>query len=121
MSTSPTSPTSPILKTRVVILVKDYEKIMEGGNKYPMNVFSAVWNLPRKELFSYYTQFSGEAAAEEAFHITGAPDECLTNEQRYILKSNNYKGPSVSVGDVVSVDGVKFLCDSSGWVKWEGW
>ena len=61
-----------------------------------------------------------EALAEEAFHITNAPEELLSEPQKdweRIHRKN--RAPSLSVGDVVQVThphGTEFyLCRSSGW------
>jgi hypothetical protein len=51
----------------------------------------------------------GKAAAEEAFVLTNNPSRQSEREQTY------GRGPSVSVGDVVDVDGVRFLCLPFGW------
>ena len=63
-----------------------------------------------------------EALAEEAFHITNAPEELLSEPQKEwerIHRKN--RAPSLSVGDVVQVThayGTEFyLCLSSGWKK----
>ncbi len=53
---------------------------------------------------------AGIEAAEEAFDLTNNPSR---EEDR-----NRFYGRhrSVSVGDVVEVDGTDYLCDSFGWV-----
>jgi hypothetical protein len=73
--------------------------------------------LVRREL-PYYTvggtfetPLEGAAAAEEAFDLTNNPSR---HEEREKLYGN---GRSVSSGDVVEVDGVKYLCLSFGWEK----
>lgn len=93
----------------------DYHKIREE------------WFQDRHEVFHYRSEVEGEKAAEEAFHITNAPDECLTDEQKAIIEMNDFKGPSLSVGDVVRVKSSKsgvlpdyYLCKSFGWEKYEG-
>lgn len=53
--------------------------------------------------------FYCEAAAEEAFDLTNNPSRQAEREEKYGL------GKSVSVGDVVEVDGVNYLCESFGW------
>jgi len=83
------------------------------------------WGHHRDEGFSYSTVLEGEAAAEECFHLTNAPEECLTDEQKELLKEQNFKGPSLSVGDIVRVEPFTrpseyFLCKSFGWEKYEG-
>ena len=84
------------------------------------------WFQDRQEVFLYHSELEGEKAAEEAFHITNAPDECLTDDQKAIIEMNEFKGPSMSVGDVVrvkpSVKGVLpdyYLCKPFGWEKFE--
>ena len=52
----------------------------------------------------------GEAAAEEVFDLTNNPSRQDEREQVY------GRGRSVSVGDIVCVDGQDFLCASVGWV-----
>lgn len=53
--------------------------------------------------------FYGEAAAEEAFDLTNNPSRQDEREEKY------GRGKSVSVGDVVEVDGINYLCESCGW------
>ena len=53
----------------------------------------------------------GEEAAEEVFDLTNNPSRQAEREQLY------GRGRSVSVGDIVSVDGVDYLCGSMGWTK----
>lgn len=83
------------------------------------------WFHHRDEGFSYSTALEGEAAAEECFHITNAPEECLTDNQKEILTEADFKGPALSVGDIVKVQPLTkpneyFLCKSYGWEKYEG-
>jgi len=52
----------------------------------------------------------GVDAAEEMFDLTNNPCREL---ERDTLGLSEYR--SVSVGDLVEVDGVKYLCCSSGW------
>ena len=51
----------------------------------------------------------GEEAAEEAFDLTNNPSRQEEREIKY------GRGPSLSVGDVVCVDGVNYACLSMGW------
>lgn len=53
----------------------------------------------------------GEAAAEEVFDLTNNPSR---EDERTNIFGN---GRSVSVGDIINVDGVDFLCAPIGWVK----
>ena len=85
------------------------------------------WYRDRLECFEFYTSKKGTKAAEEAFVITNAPEEVLTKSQKQILKENNFKGPSLSVGDVVRISSKLdrdlpeyYLCKSFGWEKFEG-
>jgi hypothetical protein len=87
-----------------------------------------TWFTDRTEYISFRTKLEGEAAAEEAFHITNAPEELLTEEQKQLAE--NFKGPSLSVGDIVQVAPVVvgpncplpeyYLCRSFGWEKFVG-
>jgi hypothetical protein len=55
----------------------------------------------------------GIDAAEEAFDLTNNPSRQGEREQLY------GRGRSVSVGDIVEVDGVNYLCASMGWEELE--
>ena len=85
------------------------------------------WFVYREEKVNYKSSLSGEKAAEEAFHLTNAPEECLEDDQKELLKSLNFKGPSLSVGDVVRVEPIVrtslpeyYICKSFGWERFEG-
>jgi len=54
---------------------------------------------------------SDKSNPEEAFDLTNNPSRQEEREASYGLHR------SVSVGDVVEVDGIDFLCDSVGWVQ----
>lgn len=56
--------------------------------------------------------FEGEDVAEELFDLTNNPGR---EEERLALYPTRYR--SISVGDIVRVDGVNFLCCSMGWRK----
>lgn len=58
-----------------------------------------------------FTDKKGEDAAEEIFDLTNNPSRQDEREQKY------GRGRSVSVGDIVVVDGVEYLCASVGWTK----
>ena len=53
----------------------------------------------------------GEDAAEELFDLTNNPYRQAEREQVY------GRGRSLSVGDVVTIDGDLYLCASFGWKK----
>lgn len=53
----------------------------------------------------------GEAVAEEVFDLTNNPGRQEEREELY----GRYR--SVSVGDIVNVDGSDWLCCSQGWWK----
>ena len=55
------------------------------------------------------TYLAGEDAAEELFDLTNNPSRQEERERDY------GRGRSISVGDIVCVDGVNFLCASVGW------
>lgn len=86
------------------------------------------WYVDRETGMSYYTDLSGEEAAEEAFHLTNAPEECLEEDQKRLLKRLEFRGPSLSTGDIVRVESTirgsalaeYYLCKSRGWEKFDG-
>ena len=85
------------------------------------------WYRDRTEGMTYVSKLKGEEAAEEAFHLTNAPDEWLEESQKEMLALLDFKGPSLSVGDVVRVAPVVdkkfpeyYMCKSFGWEKFEG-
>jgi hypothetical protein len=83
--------------------------------------FTETEDAYREFALWYYSDKTGEAAAEEAFHISNAPDELLTDKQKHIRQQ--WKGRSLSVGDIVSVADAddlnivekRYLCCSCGW------
>ena len=84
------------------------------------------WFVDREEGIIYPSELEGEAAAEEAFHLTNAPTDYLTESQQEMMKLLDFKGPSLSVGDVVKVESYPrdnkrlpayYLCKSFGWEK----
>ena len=97
--------------TTVRIFVQDYSITLRGAK----NFFEADWDLPRKHVYTYLTDAKGSDAAEQAFHIFNAPEEMLQEWQKFVAQG--YKGPSLSVGDIVEVDGEDYLCCSLGWKK----
>ena len=71
-----------------------------------------------RELRNYYiptfpmeVKCAGEEAAEEMFDLTNNPSR---EDERLRLYGRNR---SVSVGDIVWVDGVDYLCMSTGWAQ----
>jgi hypothetical protein len=54
---------------------------------------------------------TGEAAAEEMFDMTNNPSRIDERLASY------GSGRSISVGDIITVDGVNYLCASFGWEK----
>jgi hypothetical protein len=58
---------------------------------------------------SFTVKQAGSAAAEEAFDVTNNPARQHERETVYGT------GRSVSVGDVVEVDGIDYVCNSFGW------
>lgn len=57
----------------------------------------------------FFFDQEGESAAEEAFDLTNNPSRQAEREKIY------GKRRSVSVGDIVKVDDVYYLCASFGW------
>lgn len=82
-----------------------------------MRGFQEDWSLPRKLALTYTlpSDTTPLVACEGAFHMLNAPTELLNEYEQNIIAG--YKGHSLSVGDVVEVDGVKYLCASMGWQK----
>lgn len=95
--------------TTVRIHIQDHD--MGQGQHWPF--FEAHWDLPRNHRCTYLTEAKGLNAAEQAFHMFNAPMDWLEEWQQYIAQ--NYSGPSLSVGDIVQVDAVEYLCSSRGW------
>ena len=60
---------------------------------------------------TFETELVGDAAAEEAFDLTNNPSRQEEREEKY------GNGRSVSSGDVIEMDGVKYVCMSIGWEK----
>jgi hypothetical protein len=56
-----------------------------------------------------FADLEGEAVAEEVFDLTNNP--CRQDEREELYG----RFRSVSVGDIVNVDGVDYLCCSVGW------
>ena len=78
------------------------------SGKYKLEV--ARFLLPKyTEQSEFETVLEGKAAAEEAFDITNNPSRQAERETCY------GRLRSVSVGDIVEVDGVNYFCDSFGW------
>lgn len=88
------------------------------------------WFKDRSEHISFDCELEGEAAAELAFHLTNAPEEMLEEDQKHLMKRLEFRGPSLSVGDIIRVAPYLqnsnsklpdyYLCKSSGWEKFEG-
>lgn len=70
-------------------------------------------NLLQNNWYTYsgdfYLNEDGESAAEEVFDLTNNPSRQYEREKYYGRKR------SVSVGDIVDVEGVKYLCCKTGW------
>jgi hypothetical protein len=101
----------------VRIFTQDLDRMDRSQGQF---AFTSDWNLPRKCTFTYFTDKDGEAAAEEAYHITNAPGACLESEfeQHIAAQFRAAKTMSLSVGDVVRVgDRVEYLCASQGWLS----
>lgn len=111
-----------MLKTKVTVYRLPWSSVTEFSEA------RESWNVSREPGFSYESELEGEHAAEEAFHLTNAPLDYLNDEQQNILKEQDFKGPALSVGDIVRVAtfvrGQKmpeyFLCKSYGWEKYNG-
>ena len=62
-----------------------------------------------KTVADFFLNEENESAAEEVFDLTNNPNRQYEREKYYGRKR------SVSVGDIIEVDGVKYLCCSFGW------
>lgn len=78
---------------------KDFEKIAQ--QLYNDFMYEAVVNIN--------VPLTGVDAAEEMFDLTNNPNRQEEREQIY------GRHRSLSVGDIVIVEGVPFLCASAGW------
>ena len=95
--------------------VRIFSQDMKAGLGHRQHFFEADWSLPRRHTYTYLTEAKGSDAAEQAFHIFNAPESMLEEWQRYIQQG--FSGPSLSVGDIVEVNGEEYLCCSVGWKK----
>ena len=72
-------------------------------------------SLAKKNLASYKSvaqinvEMCGRKAADEMFDLTNNPSR---QDEREVCYG---RGRSLSVGDIVCVDGVDYLCDKFGW------
>lgn len=73
--------------------------------------------LMRAAEYEEYQQIDSEGAAEHAFHIFNAPEECLEEKEIQILGDYHKRFPSLSTGDYVKAGNDCFLCKSIGWEK----
>ena len=85
------------------------------GNFYfkqdPVNLTRHLLGLGKYEsVCELYIPQTGEDACEEMFDMTNNPGRQYEREKYY------GRGRSVSVGDIVEVDGVNYLCANIGWV-----
>jgi hypothetical protein len=106
----------------VRIFTQDLDQLDELRKEQPLRgmfPFTSDWNLPRKHAFTYFTAKDAEEAAQEAYHITNAPESILNEFEQHIAELfRATKTMSLSVGDVVRVgDRVEYLCASEGWLS----
>ena len=84
-------------------------------NFYTGDAVKAAAELIKRDAYvkigAVQTQYHGEEAAEEMFDLSNNPSRI---DER-VLVWGNYR--SLSVGDVVHVDGESYLCCSQGWHK----
>jgi len=97
--------------TTVRIHIQD----LDAGDRLAYRYFTSDWTLPRSHRYTYLTEAKGIDACEEAFHIFNGPEDYLKEWQTFIASA--YKGPSLSVGDVVEVNGEEYICCPIGWEK----
>ena len=101
-----------MVATQVKVLLVDHRHMIDFYTK--RNQGETAVNLMVEGFYQTAAEFAvegtGEAAAEEVFDLTNNPNRQDEREQLYGRQR------SVSVGDVVEVDGDLFLCASVGWV-----
>lgn len=102
----------------VVIFYQDFKEIARLG----LRGYEPDWSLPRYEFarfdYSHADNFyNGEQICEEMWHTFNAPNEMLSSYQQALTQV--FKGRSLSIGDVVQVGSVKYLCSNVGWKKEE--
>jgi hypothetical protein len=100
----------------VRIFTQDLDRVDREAGQF---AFTSDWNLPRNHSFTYFTAKDAEDAAQEAYHITNAPESILNEFEKHIAELfRATKTMSLSVGDVVRVgDRVEYLCASEGWLS----
>lgn len=64
-----------------------------------------------QDIFAVETELKGEKAAEDLFDLSNNPGRDAERAQRWGIRR------SLSVGDVVHVDGDSWICCSMGWAK----
>lgn len=91
--------------------------------------FSEKEDVKREYIGFYFTDLTGESAAEECFKLTNAPENALNESEKSKLqnllencKKNGKRLRSLSVGDVVNVGNfynlsawISYLCAGTGW------
>lgn len=88
---SPVQVKNELYKTKLIPLAKKYK------SEY-------------REIYTAESKYKGEDAAEELFDLTNNP----ARQEERITRYGSHQ--SISVGDIVEVDGIDYLCDSIGWV-----
>jgi hypothetical protein len=85
------------------------------------------WYQAREHGFEFTCEHDGEEAAEHAFFITNAPLELIDSDTVEKYGLDDFRGPSLSVGDIVRVEDYVtrkmpdyFLCKTIGWEKFDG-
>ena len=78
--------------------------VLKDAKEFVRNNRNAYLTLPAMTVDK-----TGFAAAEEMFDLTNNPSR---EDERQEVYGN---GRSLSVGDIVEVDGVEYFCDSFGW------
>ena len=87
---------------------------------FPTKTFDTSHSANRCKVFEFHVPQDGVEAAELAFHITNAPEECLDDDCRGIAESYRAKGlRSMSIGDVAKVGSKYYLCEPCGWSEIE--
>ena len=96
-------------KVKIKLLDSAYMSIFYIGETHPQETVESLRskyiNLPEFEIDG-----SGEMVAEYVYDMTNNHHK---QEERLRLYG---RGRSISVGDIVEVDGVEYLCDRFGWI-----
>jgi hypothetical protein len=116
----PTNPQNTMkhqIRSTVVFLGQDYDRNTQWLGQ--ANKWAGINRVERtRYTIRHDAEVTVEMIAEDCFCVFNAPDEALSENQ--LKRRGNYRGVSLSVGDIVQVfrNGVlvaEALCDPTGW------